>query len=35
MSLLPVDEAIAAILRRVPPPQAKTVALPDAAGRDA
>lgn len=33
MSLLPVDEAIAAILRRVPPPVAETVPLAEAAGR--
>jgi molybdopterin molybdotransferase len=33
MSLLPVDEAIAAILKRVPAPTPETVALGDAAGR--
>lgn len=33
MSLLPVDEAIAAILKRIPAPTAETVALSDAAGR--
>jgi len=33
MSLLPVDDAIAAILRRVPEPVAETVPLADAAGR--
>lgn len=33
MSLLPVDAAIAAILKRVPAPVAETVALADAAGR--
>jgi molybdopterin molybdotransferase len=33
MSLLPVDDAIAAILRRVPAPSAEPVALADAAGR--
>lgn len=33
MSLLPVEDAIAAILRRVPAPVAETVALSDAAGR--
>lgn len=33
MSLLPVDDAIAAILKRVPAPVAETVALADAAGR--
>ena len=33
MSLLPVDEAIAAILRRVPVPVAETVSLAEAAGR--
>ena len=33
MSLLPVDDAIAAILRRVPAPVAETVSLGEAAGR--
>jgi molybdopterin molybdotransferase len=33
MSLLPVDDAIAAILRRVPAPSAEPVALAEAAGR--
>ena len=33
MSLLPVEAAIAAILKRVPTPVAETVALADAAGR--
>jgi molybdopterin molybdotransferase len=33
MSLLPVDEAIAAILKRVPAPRPETVALGDASGR--
>lgn len=33
MSLLPVDDAIAAILRRVPAPTGEPVALADAAGR--
>lgn len=33
MSLLPVEDAIAAILKRVPEPVAETVAIADAAGR--
>lgn len=33
MSLLPVDDAIAAILKRVPAPQGETVPLQEAAGR--
>ena len=33
MSLLPVDDAVAAILARVPETQAETVALPQAIGR--
>ncbi|SEQ46645.1 molybdopterin molybdochelatase [Devosia sp. YR412] len=33
MSLLPVDDAIAAILKRVPAPMSETVTLSDAAGR--
>lgn len=33
MSLLPVDDAIAAILKRVPPTRTETVALADGAGR--